>query len=82
MDLEQSAARNRKHAATLQVGDRVALTRLFMASGGGRDRANWRGKIVEFLTPHHVQVEWDNGRKQIFHTFNLCKIRSVGFAEV
>lgn len=81
-NIEASAARNRKHAATLAIGDRVAYTRLFLYSAGIRDRAQWRGVIS---TRHGksdlVEVTWEHGGTSTVNTFNLCKPRSISFVE-
>ncbi len=81
-NIEASAARNRKHASTLTIGDRVAYTRLFMHSTGMSSRASWRGTITERHGKSDlVSVAWENGENNIVNTFNLCRPRSVGFVE-
>lgn len=85
-DIEGAAARNRKHAATLTVGDPVAYTRLFLASTGPSERANWRGKITE-REGDFCTIEWERGNgvtpgmKTMVNAFNICKPRSVSFIE-
>jgi hypothetical protein len=85
-DIEKAAARNREHAATLAVGDDVAFTRLFIASGGGHDQASWRGTIIE-REGDFCKVEWKRGHgikpgtQTTVNAFNLCKPRSVSFVE-